>query len=701
MILHSYHKLLYYLEVFSKQNIHDIQAFLRAGRLDDLRAIYQEMGSNLSDEEVDNIIKSTTKEISAEEDKQNFDRQADDQIAEHQRRITELQEKAQSIGDSQDMLEGSERADYQAAVRPELENIFADIDKEYDAIDNLEQQKQAYVGQKRYEGAYIDDKGNRTATNDEIRETVRHNSEELNRKLDSYLDSINQVQKDTKGALTKDQEDNLAYLHNLGKESLVRADKIIADKRKQMPSKFLMKTDKTPEQLTKEYASSDLVFSKDDNTKEGYVEVDTSLMDDRSFRNFFIGELLWGGNINPEFSETAEEKAAREEEEKNLSDEKKKKARERLSKKWKDAFEKQKKDAEEQRDTNGDLIADYFVRNYLKNNNANQADTQSALNDFFKDIVDASSLVSQAGEYDRTLREYMANPGKVDEDRARAEATAQNAENEQQAKNKFEGKDARQMKQELASGVMDMDDFTDFADMDLSGDAPAPLVEAQNEAKKAQESMQKANALKNHIQEQLGDNPTAEELAEAQKAMQKIDNAALEAEDAADINLDSPQILAPIVDDDDYASASIDDVEEENQKVLNRIADAMNAYEEDQNAQDDIPETAPARAVDDVDAPTTGHDETAKTTPEVVAPTVSSPSKAAQNPIPKNPLTSDAIGNIISATSNATKPNTVGTWRSTTTRNPYGKSIGTYHETISDKEKMKVLLHMILKIKIV
>jgi hypothetical protein len=193
-----------------KQNIHDIQAFLRAGKLDDLRAIYEEMGKEMSDDDVDNIIKSTTKHITAEEDKQNFVRQADEQIAAHQRRITELQQQAQDIGDSQDMLEGAERADYQVAVMPELENIFADIDAEYDTISQLEQQKESYNGKDYYIGPYKDADGNTIVTkegmektygrekvNELIKETVKHNADELNRKLNSYVDSIDDVNRRT------------------------------------------------------------------------------------------------------------------------------------------------------------------------------------------------------------------------------------------------------------------------------------------------------------------------------------------------------------------------------------------------------------------------------------------------------------------------------------------------------------------------
>ena len=153
---------------------------------------------------------------------------------------------------------------------------------------------------KRYVGAYVDREGNRTATNDEIRGEHRHNTEELNRKLDSYLESIDAVNKMTNGRLTKDQEDNLAYLHNISREKVVRFDKIMANVRKKLPKKFLIKTTKTPEQLAQENASSDLTFSKDVNTPDGYVEVDTGLMNDKAFGNFFMNTVMYGDNIMPE-----------------------------------------------------------------------------------------------------------------------------------------------------------------------------------------------------------------------------------------------------------------------------------------------------------------------------------------------------------------------------------------------------------------
>ena len=683
-----------------KQNIHDIQAFLRAGKLDDLRAIYEEMGSQLSDDDIENIVKSTTREVSAEEDKQQFDNQIDEQIASHQRKIVELNQQAQDIADTQQVLEVGERGEYPVAVTPALEGIFAKIDRENDAINRLQQQKQAYTGQKRYEGAYVDSKGNRTATNDEIRAEHQHNSEELNRKLDSYLESIDYVNRRTNGRLTKDQEDNLAYLHNMGKESNRRMQKIMANVRKQLPSKFLLKTTKTPEQLAQEYASSDLSFSKDEDTKEGYVEVDTSAMNDAAFADFFQREIMRGGNIMPEFAETADEKAAREEEERNLPEaERKKRARERATKKWQSAVQQMQDDAGEQWDTNWQLLVDNFMDNYRKRSDSTLDETIEAFSQVRQDLQDASDLYDQAGEFQRTLMEYMQNPSLVDKAREKEENKADKANQEQQQKNKFAGKDAKQMNQELADGTLDIDDLDDFAGADLSDVTDDDVKAAQQEARKSQEIRQRQAAMKNLIQENLGDNPTQDELNAAELAMQMVDNAALNAENPDDLNIDMPELNQIPIDAVD-PNASIDTIDSLNQNVQQMLADAFNAMEEDRNARADIPDAAPAE--NEGEDAETGHDPVPKTVAETavpldgtgpqnqsgpIIPSSSGSSAAAPTIVPKSPLTEGAINNIIDAVRKMyDSPVTAGTWRSTTTRHPYGRSTGTYHEDVAKQQ---------------
>ena len=420
-----------------KQAIHDIQAFLRAGKLDDLRAIYNEMGKDMSDEEIEDIVKRSTQEVSAEDNKQQFDAQIDAQIAEKQSRINGLNSQIDALSNSLEGSNPSAREANEAYVHQQIHNLQMQVNSEEDEIEKLQEKKASYSGEKTFISPYLDSKGNRIKTNDEIRDEIKHNTDEMSRKLDSYLDSVNAVNEDTRGVLSKDQEDNLAYLHFLGKEKEVRFKKVMAENRANMPKKFLFKTNKTPEQLTKEYASSNLVFEKNDNTQEGYVEADTSLMDDATFANFFMREIMWGGNISADFGETADEKAAREKESKDSSlseEERKKRAMERLTAKLKEAEEKHEKEAEEQQVANVKRMKQEFVESYRKNNNATVDEALNAFKKLRQAIIDASDLLNEAGEYNRTLSEYMSNPQKVDEDKKKAEDKAAKETNKQEVK---------------------------------------------------------------------------------------------------------------------------------------------------------------------------------------------------------------------------------------------------------------------------
>lgn len=669
-----------------KQTIHDIQAFLRAGKLDDLRAIYNELGSQMSDGDIESIVARTTKEISKEEDKQNHDRMVDEQIASRQREIDSIYNDLEGLqtsllGSTDDSYDVNR--DYVLRQQQEMLQRISDGEQE---IERLNQEKDAYTGQKYYVGPYVDSHGNVVATNEEISNEVKHNSEELTRKLDSYLDSIDYVNRRTGGNLTKDQEDNLAYLHNMGKQSIDRMNRIMAGVRNSLPSKFLIKTNKTPEQLARENTSSDRAFTKDESTKEGYVEVDTSLMNDDAFADFFQREIIRGGNIRPEFAETAEERAAREEEENNLpEDEKKRKAKERLSKKWKDSMQRMQDDAKEQWSTNWDILVDNFMDNY-GGNNTTQEEKMEAFSGVAQDLKDASDLYNQAGEYFATLNDYMANPEKIDSDKSAEESKAQKAENEQQVRNRFVGKDARQIKQELVDGALDLDDFEDFAAADLSNVTDDDVKEAQQEVRKAQEGMQKASSLKQHINDSISEDPTPEEIDAAERALRMIDNANLAADDPSDISIDMPELSQIPLDDVDI-NASIEDVDAMNQRVQEMLADAFNAIQEDENAQDDIPEEVPGDALEGVESPETGSNPVTKTAPVVVSPDVPAVSEAASGPVPKNPITDSAIDSIIHETGKVyEKPNMNGTWRTTTTRHPYGRSTGTYHENVARQQ---------------
>ena len=638
-----------------KQAIHDIQAFLRAGKIDDLRAIYEEMGKDMSDEDIQGIIKATTQEISADRDKQNHDDAIDAKIADHRAKIEEFNAQANKIAEDAGMLEtGEEVSAYNNSVQPAIEKLYEDVDKEYAAIDELEQQKQNYAGQTRYNSPYLNEDGSQRKSNDEIREEIKHNSEEMNRKLDSYLDSVEEVNRRTGGNLTKDQEDNLAYLHNMGKTSINRADRIVEDIRKDLPNKFLFKTTKTPEQLAKEYASSDLAFTKDDDTPEGYVSVDTSMLAGHTFTDFLIRDILWGRNQRPEFGETADERAAREEEEKNLSDEERNKRRTAREKK---KYEEAKKNAQEQNLTNWQLMIDTFADNYKRKNRATEAEANIATGEFIGNIVDALGLMQQGGAFEKTLTEYIRNPQKVDEAKAKEEKKADAKNKKERVKNKFVGKTPSEINQSIQDGDIGADDIAALYEVD---DNDPEIVAAKEATENANNVEKKKASLKGKIQDQLGNEEF--ELADDDifsKVEDAIDRVGANADSDVELNYDT--IIGEIATDSPEEADVVGDL----------LAAAFEAHQADEDKKDDIPDVFPETAEEPED---TGHDSTTKMPAETAVPKV----EATQNkdeweqPIPTSTLNSTAASKVEEEV-NKEDSNTYQSapWRSTTRR--YGK----------------------------
>ena len=650
-----------------KQNIHDIQAFLRAGKIDDLRAIYEDMGNNLSDEDVLNIINGTTKVTSAEDDKRQHDAVIDEQIAEKQRELDALYEEA---GQLQTSLQGSvsDAVDVNRNyVNKQTQDIVRKIDQTQQDIAGLEFEKANYYGRTIYDGPYRGDTGYQTKTDDEIRAEVNNNAKELNRKLDSYLESVAAVNEATGGKLTKDQEDNLAYLHNIAKESIVESEKKIAGIREQLPTTFLLKTNKSPEQLTKEYAVSNLTFNKDESTKEGYVEVDTSLMDNSKFTNFFIRDVLWGGNIARELGQTADEK----EEGTTVSEE-------------------AQKDAQEQNTENLNLILDNFANNVRGDSSASQQEKATTFNNMLADIADAAGYVIQAGDYYKTLSEYMANPEKVEEDKIKEEEKAQKEENTKTANNKFSNKSAKDIKGDVSNGDTSINDLNAFIQAANNGklDVDENTIKA---AKEAKDIIDKQNAVEGFIG--TVENPTAAEDAKfiVQWAGNAVGNADEFNYDAV-TNFDAVQLLSQS--EIDYMRSQgytedqiIEQAEKRKQNAEDVLTDAFNALQKDFSKESIIPTGTEEAGVLDVDD--TGKDGTTKSPSNLgneSAPP--SPSPAPQELPTVSQSTAEAAIEESKTQEGPKGTNNGGTWRNNTRRYHYHKPVP-YHETLSDKNSFR------------
>lgn len=667
-----------------KQTVHDIQAFLRAGKLDDLRAMYNEMGKDLSDAEVEEIVKATTREISVQEDENDYKTRKNAEIgqrraaiSDYERQIRELDAAAQNTTDAATLKSiGNQRT-----------SLLNKISEENNTINTLIAERDAYKGKKKFISAYTDAEGNRTKTNDEIRQEIKHNAEELNRKLDSYLDSIAQVQEDSGGRLSKDQEDNLAYLHNIGKESEVRFDKIMANIRASLPKKFYLKTSKTPEQLSQESVISDLAFSKDDSTPEGFVEVDTSAMTDRNFGNFFMKEVMWGGNINPDFGRLADEI------DENLSeDEKAKKA----TRAFNEALEDAELSQAEQRDRNWKWVADNFMNNYKQGRS--QKDAASALNTIQKDIKEASDLLNQAGNYRRTLAEYMANPNKVEEDKAAEEERLE----QENLNSKFEGKSPSEINEDIANGTTSKEERDSFFDFLNSNPKRTDAgTQTLNNVKKSKDISNEVTNLKQSVAQsaaQMSEGASESDRAKIQRATEManemINAVAAQADDIADLGIESfSRVIeaerAEIADPNELANFDPDGIRA---MTYDLISGALNKSQSSENKRNDIPDDVPFPEPDPEEV---GKDSTTKTSSFNILPQ----EKKKDRGVVISAVTPEQLSSVAEDEDVEANLNTSGTWRSTTRRygrrriapGKYETTRQPYHEVIaSDKDQVKV-----------
>jgi len=466
-----------------KQTVHDIQAFYRAGKIDDLRALYDEMSQNMSDADVESIVKRTTKVTTAEEDRNNYYAALDEEIEKKQQNVNDLYNQLESV--QADYGSGNIAEDEAQSKTRDLTSRISNAEAEIGRLTEERKKKdtsEGYNGSVKYEGPYVDINGNQIKSNDEIREEIKGNTGKLQRRLEQYLEGIQEVNDRTNGQLSKDQEDNLAYLHFLSRRKGERFNDIMKDVRKQLPSTFLIKTNQTPEQLTQQYASSDLAFSKNENTPEGYIEVNTSMMNDNNFGAFFADTVLWGDNIHPAYTkeDLLEELEAREED-KKYGKEEQEKRREERAKKQNEKAEKLNRDAktarDEQQKKNLDLIKKAIIDNalYKEGKTLVQALKEDKFGKLLDAIDQALTLRNEEAEYENTLDEYMRNPQKVDQDKKKAEKT-----NTEKAKKEAENK-------ATTADMMDMDD----------DDLAAAVLGGRKGKNKNGKKAQKAMGLKN------------------------------------------------------------------------------------------------------------------------------------------------------------------------------------------------------------
>ena len=194
-----------------KQFVRDLNAFVRAGKLQDFLDIIDAGTLNLSDEDIQDLIKRNTVKVTQEQDAQNQRNILDEKY----RNLEEELQKERSAGNES-------RAN---AILSEMVQNRAEHDN--------------VVGEEKSIGLYTDENGNLTKNFDEIRQELQRNNEEIKRRVGEYTESLEKINNISRGNLTADQVGNLAYLDYMDKAARTRANKILD--RYSIPNSFILK----------------------------------------------------------------------------------------------------------------------------------------------------------------------------------------------------------------------------------------------------------------------------------------------------------------------------------------------------------------------------------------------------------------------------------------------------------------------------
>lgn len=232
-----------YKDAEEKQFIQDLEAFVRAGKIEDFRQLINHSTQDLSDEDVIDIINRNTITISKEQDKQNKIDAINLQLATIESQI--------------------ENEDTQSYQRIKLFNLRNELLRQREQIEGEEQKVSLYT----------DTHGNLKKPIEEIRKELSDNGKKLNDRINSYLESIALVNRLTGGKLNNDQEGNLAYLNYMSKSARRRAESII-NKYNLGTGNIELYSEKSVKELSDLLnIEEDLITKEDDK-----VIIDTSMM---------------------------------------------------------------------------------------------------------------------------------------------------------------------------------------------------------------------------------------------------------------------------------------------------------------------------------------------------------------------------------------------------------------------------------------
>lgn len=284
-----------------------------------------------------------------------------------------------------------------------------------------------------------------TVSIDEARRTIEHNKDAILDKISDYVDSMNSVRYRTKGLLNNETENELSFLHFVGKSARKRLNQI-ADtwQTERIPDRLHIlwdeETDGSLDELKKKLGSQRVDVVKDDSTPEGAVTLDLSkLKADKNNRGWLIqviNNFLAGRYL-----------------------------------------------AKDKDDTDTPMLQTVFATKQLSDfAQANGLDEKEHMDRLIRERDDAIKLNDDANAYDKALDEAIANPAKL---RKKAKRLKQKVQ--------------KKLKDKKDSSAWENATFEDYVNGKLDG--IEPKTEAQ---KKKQRGFEKRAGIRRDMRNTIG-----------------------------------------------------------------------------------------------------------------------------------------------------------------------------------------------------
>ena len=199
-----------YTNAETSQMISDVQMWDNAGRLDELKEVIKQSSNDLSDEDIDAIIKFTTKNNMSENDKAQIKKNEDlIKVKKAQKEVI-----LSHIFDLQEATANPNPEISEPAIQ-EHEQAKAQLETVSDDIEALEAQNNQFIeAHPEKIGPFINSATQQEMSRDEIRDTIKKNGEYILKAADRYAESKEYFNNKVGEHATDEQIAELVWMHN-------------------------------------------------------------------------------------------------------------------------------------------------------------------------------------------------------------------------------------------------------------------------------------------------------------------------------------------------------------------------------------------------------------------------------------------------------------------------------------------------------